>query len=67
VRFEKIRADADEPGLRDYEVSFLRLLDKLCNGARIDINFSGTTVTYRPGLIIGGKVRTTTRAGLGLG
>eukprot|EP00035_Acanthoeca_spectabilis_P020911 m.435246 g.435246 ORF g.435246 m.435246 type:complete len:361 (+) comp17828_c0_seq1:4638-5720(+) len=59
VRFEKIRADSDEPGLKDYEVSFLRLLDKVCNGARIDINYSGTTVTYRPGLIIGGKVRHT--------
>lgn len=32
VKFEKVRADSDEPGLRDYEVSFLRLLDKLCNG-----------------------------------
>mmetsp|Transcript_27513 Transcript_27513/g.72338 ORF Transcript_27513/g.72338 Transcript_27513/m.72338 type:complete len:361 (-) Transcript_27513:36-1118(-) len=56
VKFEKIRADSDEPGLKDYEVSFLRLLDKICNGSRIDINYSGSTVTYRPGLIVGGKV-----------
>ena len=31
----------------------------LLTGSRIDINFSGTTVTYRPGLIIGGKVNHT--------
>lgn len=32
------------------------LLDKLCNGTRVDINHTGTVVKYKPGLLIGGKI-----------
>ena len=51
-----LREDEDHPGLTDYEASFLRLLDKLCNGTRVDINHTGTVVKYKPGLLIGGKI-----------
>ena len=51
-----LRENEDQPGLTDYEASFLRLLDKLCNGTRVDINHTGTVVKYKPGLLIGGKV-----------
>ncbi|KAI8823578.1 RNA 3'-terminal phosphate cyclase/enolpyruvate transferase [Fimicolochytrium jonesii] len=58
VRIDKIRSDdEDRPGLSDYEASFLRLLEKVTNGAVVEISYTGTTVVYRPGLIIGGKVR----------
>ena len=40
----------------DYEASFLRLLEKLTNGSRIDISYTGTTVAFRPGVLVGGKV-----------
>ncbi|KAI8866933.1 18S rRNA biogenesis protein [Ramicandelaber brevisporus] len=56
VRIDEIRADDDNPGLRDYEVSFLRLLEKATNGSSIDISYTGTTLTYRPGVIIGGRI-----------
>ncbi|KND04309.1 18S rRNA biogenesis protein RCL1 [Spizellomyces punctatus DAOM BR117] len=57
VRIDKIRSeDEDHPGLADYEASFLRLLEKATNGATIEISYTGTTVVYRPGVIIGGKV-----------
>lgn len=49
-----IRADDENPGLRDYEASFLRLLDKICDGCVIKINETGTVLRYTPGQIIGG-------------
>ncbi|TPX42030.1 hypothetical protein SeLEV6574_g05801 [Synchytrium endobioticum] len=57
VRIDNIRADDDNPGLRDYEVSYLRLLEKVTNGCVIEINYSGTTVVYKPGVITGGKIQ----------
>eukprot|EP00003_Mantamonas_plastica_P000626 TRINITY_DN1049_c0_g1_i1.p1 TRINITY_DN1049_c0_g1~~TRINITY_DN1049_c0_g1_i1.p1 ORF type:complete len:379 (-),score=97.12 TRINITY_DN1049_c0_g1_i1:1157-2233(-) len=50
-----IRANDEEPGLRDYEANFLRLMDKLCNGAKLKISSTGTSVWYKPGVILGGK------------
>lgn len=41
VRIDKIRSDEDHPGLKDYEVSFLRLLEKVTNGAVIEIGYTG--------------------------
>lgn len=40
IRISDIRAD--EGGLRDFEASFLRLIDKLSNGSHIEINDTGT-------------------------
>eukprot|EP00435_Cladocopium_sp_Y103_P026750 s199_g6.t1 len=48
-----IRVKDEEPGLRDYEASFVRLLDKLCSD--ISIDETGTTLKYRPGQIVGGS------------
>lgn len=56
IKISKIRSDDLNPGLKDYEVSFLRLLDAVTNGAHIEISYTGTTVVYRPGIIIGGEV-----------
>ncbi len=39
----------------DYEASFLRMVDKICNGCRIDINHTGTRVAFTPGQLFGGK------------
>jgi len=41
--------------LRDFEASFLRLLEKLVNGCEIHINETGTALRYRPGIITGGS------------
>lgn len=58
VRFEEIRTagTGEEVGLKDYEASFLRLLDKITNGSVVSINFTGTSASFRPGMIDGGKV-----------
>jgi RNA 3'-terminal phosphate cyclase-like protein len=46
--------DGSSIGLRDYEVSFLRLIDALTNGTVIEINNTGTQLRFRPGTLIGG-------------
>lgn len=53
---EEIRAEDEQPGLADFEASLLRLLDRLTNGSRIEINETGTKLKYTPGFIVGGRV-----------
>ncbi|XP_034047774.1 RNA 3'-terminal phosphate cyclase-like protein [Thalassophryne amazonica] len=56
VKIKNIRWKDDEPGLREFEASFVRLLDKVTNGSRIEINQTGTMLFYQPGLLYGGAV-----------
>ncbi|XP_055334450.1 RNA 3'-terminal phosphate cyclase-like protein [Paramacrobiotus metropolitanus] len=56
IQISKIRLKEEHPGLVDYEVSFLQLLEALTNGTSIAIDETGTQVTYRPGLLTGGDV-----------
>jgi len=51
---KNIRPDEDEPGLRDYEANFLRLIDLLTNGSTIEINSTGTQLKFIPGGLLGG-------------
>ncbi len=53
----QIREDDRQPGITDYEASFLRLVEKMVNGARFAVNDTGTQVSISPGLITGGEVR----------
>ncbi|XP_076174135.1 RNA terminal phosphate cyclase 1 [Ptiloglossa arizonensis] len=56
VRITDIRITDDDPGLKEYEVSFIRLLDKITNGSRIELNETGTNLYYNPGLLNGGEL-----------
>ncbi|GAA6007932.1 rRNA-processing endoribonuclease [Rhodotorula paludigena] len=56
IRIDGIRADDDEPGLRPHEVSFLRLIEKLTQGSRLEISYTGTSLLFHPGTIQGGAV-----------
>lgn len=56
VRVTSIRPVAGAPGLSPPEVSLLRLLDKLTTGTRIDIDETGTALSFRPGLLLGGTL-----------
>lgn len=40
----------------EYEISFIRLLDKITNGTKIELNETGTSIYYNPGLLNGGEV-----------
>ncbi|EFN59839.1 hypothetical protein CHLNCDRAFT_48441 [Chlorella variabilis] len=54
IRIDDIRADDESPGLRDYEASLLRLIEKITNGCIIEINETGTSLRYKPGFVAGG-------------
>ncbi|KAH9329493.1 hypothetical protein KI387_001601 [Taxus chinensis] len=55
LRILHIREDDPSPGLRNYEVSFLRLMEKICDGCVVEINETGTKLRYKPGVLVGGK------------
>lgn len=67
VRIIDIRNDDDDPGLRGYEISLIRLFDKITNGTSIDINESGSSIYYRPGLLNGGNIQHTCNEERGIG
>lgn len=56
VKIKNIRHKDDDPGLREFEASFIRLLDKITNGSNIEVNETGTAILYQPGLLHGGKI-----------
>ncbi|GAB0090259.1 Probable RNA 3'-terminal phosphate cyclase-like protein [Sergentomyia squamirostris] len=56
VKIVNIRSFENPPGLREYEVSLIRLFDKITNGTRIELNETGTAVIYEPGLLHGGSL-----------
>ncbi|KAI1382155.1 18S rRNA biogenesis protein [Hypoxylon crocopeplum] len=54
IHVSKIRANSPtNPGLAPHEVSLLRLLEAVTNGSSMQISYTGTTITYQPGLITG--------------
>jgi len=68
VRIDGIREDdAVAPGLREHEASLLRLLEKVSRGAAVEINETGTTLRYRPGVLVGGAVEHECPASRGVG
>ncbi|KAG5730924.1 putative RNA 3'-terminal phosphate cyclase-like protein [Termitomyces sp. T112] len=56
VKIDKIRSEDKNPGLRDFEVSLLRLLEKVTNGTVIEISVTGTAILLKPGVIFGGAL-----------
>ncbi|CAH1366757.1 unnamed protein product [Tenebrio molitor] len=56
IRVTHIRALDDEPGLREFEVSLIRLFDKITNGSVIELNETGTAFYFQPGLLHGGTI-----------
>lgn len=55
LKIDNIRSDdISAPGLQDFEASFLRLIDKISDGTSISINETGTTLKYKPGILLGG-------------
>lgn len=54
IRIDDIRSRDENPGLRDYEASLLRLLEKVTNGCVVEINETGVTSCppcNRPGIV----------------
>lgn len=57
VVITSIRAKSTSPGLREYEAGFLRLLEKITNGSKIEIGYTGTSLSFKPGTLVGGNVQ----------
>jgi RNA 3'-terminal phosphate cyclase-like protein len=51
VIIENLRAGEDEPGLAEYEVTFLKLIELITNGTKIQIDETGCSVKFYPGII----------------
>ena len=52
---KNIRSDnIENPGMIDYEVNFLKLIDTITNGSTIEINSTGTQLRFFPGTLLGG-------------
>jgi len=56
LTIRNIRSNELNPGLKNHETSFLRLIDSITNGTKIEINDSGTELRFSPGIIISGDV-----------
>lgn len=67
IQITNIRTAEDEPGLKDYEISLLKLLDKVTNGTIVELNETGTSLYFQPGLLFGGTVENDCSVQRGLG
>eukprot|EP00754_Rhynchopus_humris_P012765 Rhum_TRINITY_DN14303_c3_g2::Rhum_TRINITY_DN14303_c3_g2_i1::g.80009::m.80009/K11108/RCL1; RNA 3'-terminal phosphate cyclase-like protein len=67
VSFENIRTEGQSVGLKEYEVSFLRLIDRVTNGTAIEIDETGTKVKVKPGVVTGGFAEHTCSLQRGVG
>ncbi|TXT15616.1 hypothetical protein VHUM_00119 [Vanrija humicola] len=67
IRVDGIRSDDVHVGLRDYEVNLLRLVEKITNGSTIEINVTGTSFVFHPGLLPGGSFTHTAHPGRSVG
>ncbi|CAH1400134.1 unnamed protein product [Nezara viridula] len=56
IYISDIRTKDTEPGLREYEVNLLRLLDKLMNGMWLEVSETGTSFSFTPGSLLGGQI-----------
>ncbi|XP_051134833.1 probable RNA 3'-terminal phosphate cyclase-like protein [Andrographis paniculata] len=55
ILIDDIRSDTAWPGLRPYEVSLLRLLERVSDDCVVEINETGTKLKYKPGIVMGGR------------
>lgn len=67
IRITAIRPTASSPGLIEPEVSFLRLLEKMTEGTRVEISYSGTALLFHPGTLAGGTFTHVCPVGRGVG
>ncbi|PAA91740.1 hypothetical protein BOX15_Mlig028594g1, partial [Macrostomum lignano] len=55
VKISSIRAKLENPGVREFEISYLRLIEQITNGTMVRISETGTVVLVRPGILTGGE------------
>ncbi len=48
--------DMEDLGLHDEEVNFLRLIEQMSEGLKVEINETGTAYRFQPGMLVGGEL-----------
>ena len=48
---KNIRSQSANPGLTDYEVNLINLIEKVTNGCQVNISKTGTKLIFKPGII----------------
>lgn len=56
IKITNIRCRGENPGMLEYEVELLQLLEKMTNGSKTNISVTGTAFVYRPGILVGGHI-----------
>jgi len=56
IKITKIRESEADPGLVEYEMNLLKLLEEMTNGTTIKVNETGTILFYSPGMLTGGVI-----------
>jgi RNA 3'-terminal phosphate cyclase-like protein len=51
IELSGIRENDVNPGLTEYEISFLKLVEKITNGTNVEISKTGTVIRFYPGVI----------------
>jgi len=51
IEIKSIRVNSMNPGLRDYEANFLKLVCQITNGSKVEISKSGDILRFFPGVI----------------
>lgn len=51
MKISEIRSHDLDPGINEYEMNLLKLVEQVTNGSIIDINVSGTQIRFTPGVI----------------
>jgi len=67
IKIKNIRSREDDPGIQEAEAGFIRLIDKLTNGSKVEVNETGTELSYQPGALLGGRIEHTCSLQRGVG
>jgi RNA 3'-terminal phosphate cyclase-like protein len=51
IEISGIRENDVNPGLTEYEINFLKLVEKITNGTNVEVSKTGTQVRFYPGVI----------------
>ena len=56
LKITKIRENDADPGLVEYEMNLMRMIESVTNGTTVKVNETGTVLFYSPGMLVGGSV-----------
>jgi len=55
IIINNIRSKSESPGVTEFEITLIKLLEQITNGSEAKISETGTKVMFKPGILSGGK------------